>query len=296
MLKFGNSLKLSVRNIKRKLYLKIINIRLNFPIKKTDGKIKIVVSAKYKSIIKFIKYILAILGLSAAFFTFQSVFFAFLFSLVLFFVGLLLEKSLFSHYSMYITPLPNFEIEAEKWIGTSFGYAITENMDKIPLVEWVFSDEEYARRMHSLILAWACGEYRDKEKNVCLSVIINEDSDYTFYCYPNPDRKYAKHFRSEVESEIKKNKATRDDLHKELSVLFILGRNFDITEYSFLPEFKRKYKSGSPFLFRIMYNNDESQGCEEIEGLKNFIFYNLKIKKEKELTRKDVEYDFLRLV
>jgi len=279
--------------------LKLLKNKLHFifQFKKIDGKYTVILPDKYKKPIKMIKYVLSVIGLFSAFIIFKTVFIAFLFGLGLFLIGKLIERTTFSYFTMFVHPLPDFKVDMAKWIGTGFCYyPDPQNANvEIPVVSWIFSDKEYATNIHNLMFAWSYGNYEDKDKNISLSVILHNNNQYTFYCYPSLDRKFAKLFHNYIENETLKEKSTRDDIHNKLFLIFIIGKLFDMPSTSYLPLFKQRYSNGDPFIFCIMYAEDISKTPSMINGINKFIFHTLKIKSDGELTRQDIEYDLIRM-
>lgn len=222
-------------NLKQNILLFLNRIRWNYRVQR-DGKFfKIIVPEKHKLIIKSLKYFLTIISLISAFFAFQIVFISFLFGLVIFGILWLFEKVIFLYSTFYVPPLPIFEIDPLKWLGTTWGYGIIPNKDiEIPIVGILFSDENYAQDMFSLLLDWSYGESNDKENNICLSAIVNDDkTEYVFFCYPNIFRRKAKEFFKKVDSKIPKGYAPSHNF-----VMQILRRNCLIPKGSYFPIFR----------------------------------------------------------
>jgi len=283
-------------SFKKKIYLKLNKLKFTFPIKKKKGKYSVILHEKNKKFIRAIKYISTIAGLFLALITFRSVFVAFFIGLLLFIIGRFLEKIIFAYYTIFIPPFPDFDVEMDKWIGVGFGkLPSNDKKNEIPVVSWIFSDINYSRKIHSLLLEWSNGELEDRQNNVKLSVILHKNNTYTFYCYPSLERKYAKIFHRKVEKELKKEKSSSNDILQQLSLIFIIGKVFEITNTSFLPVFTKKYRDGIPYLFKLMYSDDIKSDPQVIGNLQDFVFCNLKIMNEKDLTRKDIEFDLVRL-
>ena len=101
----------------------------------------VVIHEKYKWIVKSSKYLLTVVSLITAFFTFNSVLIAFLFGLGIFLVTQFFDKIIFSYTSLYIHPLPEFELDPEKWSGSILGYAKSKTSPDFRfIVGWFFSD------------------------------------------------------------------------------------------------------------------------------------------------------------
>jgi hypothetical protein len=190
--------------------------------------------------------------------------------------------------------LPDFEIEPDKWLGAFFGFAEDPNNPvQIPMVGWIMADEEYAKRVHTLLLQWSYRNLKDEENNIRASVIVDEEDEYIFFCYPNMERKTAAKFYEKVEKKRKETSLT--DVHHKQMAMLIFGKHCQITENSYFPIFRNRYKDGVPYIFRLVVLGDDGQP-HSIAALDDFILFNLKIKNKDELDRKDIEYDLLRIL
>jgi len=218
--------------------------------------------------------------------------YSFLFTILIFIFQSFIERFVFSYKITYIQPLPDFEIEPKKWKGMSFGYALNPKIPtEIPYVGMLFSDEEYARKVFGLISSWNYGEQDDSSNNINTSVLLGENNEYTFFIYPSCERKTVKDFFKTTEEERRKTSLT--DVQQKMFVQIIFGKTCKITSLSYLPEFIRRYHQGVPFYFEaLIYKKDEPIS---IPGLNPLFIHNLKIKKISELTRKDIEYEMLKL-
>lgn len=261
-------------------------------VKRKGWFFELVLHETLKPFVRAVKVLLTLIGLFSAFITFQSLFVSFLFGLLIYAVTTIFEKVVFSYSSLFVHPLPDFVIEPEKWLGAFFGYAETADRDiQVPMIGWIMSDPEYARKVHGLLLSWSYGELKDEQKNICASVIVDGD-DYVFFCYPSMNRKTAEAFYAEVESERKNESLT--DVHHKISAMLVFGKRCAITPNSYFPQFRKRYRDGVPVLFRLALPRSDGQ-TEAISGLKDFVFFDLKIKDRKDLTRKDFEFDHFRI-
>ena len=215
-----------------------------------------------------------------------------LFGLGIYLLSLLLEKVVISYTNLYIQPLPNFEIESNKWIAMAFGYLEEPKLRiRIPLIRMVFSNEEYGRKIHSLLLSWNYDQVKDVDNNICMSIILDGKDGYIFFCYPSTERETVTSFFRTCEKEGKERSLT--DVQTKLLTTLILGKGFRITPLSYLRTFLRRYKDGNEYLFEVAKKTVQGN-TKKIEGTDSIIKSNLKIKNKDELTRKDIEYDLLR--
>lgn len=279
---------------KMKVITLINKVRLNFRIEKTPKFYRIVIHEKAKPFFMWLKNIFTAISLFAAFYTFDNVFYAFLFGVLVWLVITFIEKTIFIYSSLFVMPQLTFEYDFERLLGVSFGVAIHKGeSSEIPVVGFVVKDKEYARQMHETLLYWTGGKVRDEEGNICLSSIVLNSEEYIFLCYPNVERKSVTEFHKEVESKRKEESLT--DTHLPMFTLTIIGKKCQISAGSYFPTFREKYKKGVPVLFKICMPDDKD-GIKSIDGIDDFILFNLKIKGKEELTRKDIEFDYMRIM
>lgn len=285
-------------NTWQKTKLKVISlinkVRLNIRVEKTPKFYRIVIHEKAKPFFTWSKNILTAISLFAAFYTFDNTVYAFIFGVSVWLLITFVEKTVFIYNSLFIMPQLTYEHEPEKLLGASFGIAVPEGeLLEIPVVGFVVKDEDYARQMHETLLYWTGGEVRDEAGNVCLSATVLNSKEYVFLCYPNVNRKSVTEFHKEVESRRKEESLT--DTHIPMFALTIIGKKCQIGAGSYFPTFREKYQEGVPVLFQICMPDDKG-GVKSIDGVDDFIIFNLKIKGREELTRKDIEYDYIRVM
>ncbi len=281
------------KTFRQRIILCSNRILFDFQIKRDGRIIKLILPGKFKRIVKALTGFLTLISLLSAFFIFQNVFIAFLFGLAIYGITTILEKIIFTYSSLYMHPLPDFEIEQEKWLGVFWGYAKDPtNEDEIPLIGFQFADEDYARKIYDLLLRWTLGNLSDKNNSIKLSVILTGDDSYVFYCYPSIERGTAKYFYDKAEKDLKKE--SPEDIPNRMAMMLILAKSFNIIEGSYFPTFRKRYKDGVPYLFQLGVSGSDGS-IRQVSNTENFIFYNLKILDKTDLTRKDIEYDMLRI-
>ena len=283
-------------DFRSKFKLKIITtlnkIRLNFRTERTKRFFRLIIHERAKPWVKGIKYILTAVSLFGAFLTFSGPVYAFLFGGAIFLVLTFIENTFFIYNSLLIFPTLTFEYEPEKWLGCFFGYASGDGTPDIPILGLVVTDIEYGRKLHETLRGWTGGLLRDETGKVCLSAITLNEKDYVFFCYPNPESDEVEAFHSYVESERRKESLT--DIHHPTFVMTILGKRCSYDGETYFPKFKERYTAGVPVRFQICVPNDSGE-IRQIEGLDDFVFFNLNFKNKEELNRKDVEYDLIRI-
>lgn len=256
------------------------------------GKLfRFVIPDRFRLYIKYLKYFTAVVGLLSAFFTFDSVWIAFGFGCLVLYVSWILEMTAFSHSYLFVHPLPKFELDPEKWLGMGLGFfEKRENPIQIPLVSMMVKDLEYAKHLHDLFLSWTGGKYKDDDKSIQAIIVVLSPKEYIFFCYPNMKRPIAATFFGAVKEDLRKT--SLDDEVSEHQVFLILGKRCHIGPGSYFPEFRKKYRVGSPVMFEFLKPPfDSPRSFDEIQH--PFTLFDFSIKDKSELTRKDVVYDLV---
>ena len=282
-------------SLRQSFQLFVNRVLLFFPIRTSEGKPLFVLPARSRKVVRIARYGITIISLLSALLTFGNVLIAFGIGLGFYLLTAFLEHILFFYFTLYVHPRANFEINQEKWVAVAFGYASPRNRAeiRIPVVSWVFDDEQYAKNIYNLIRAWMGKALDDKERAIVMRVVLHKNRQYTFFCYPSENRPSSRKFYQEIEEEMRESKKTRDDLHYKLTVKLTLGKLFDMLPTSMLPTFRSIYTHGQQYIFRVTFQNPDKT-MREISDLTDLVLYDLKILEENELTRKDQEYDLIR--
>ncbi len=285
-------------NSRQKLKLKLMSfinkIRLSFQLEMTENFYRVVIHESAKPYIMFIKGLLTLISLFLAFIVFEKSFYAFVSGLIVYLLITFLEQTIFIYNSFLIMPQLTYEHDPERLLGTSFGIGVDPNGGpEIPVVGFVVKDEEYARQMHETLLYWSGGSTHDEAGNVCLSTVVLNPKEYVFLCYPNLESDSVKKQNKVTEKRRKAESLT--DVHIPMFALTIIGKRCEIGPQSYFPKFREKYRGGVPVLFQI-FILDANGGVKSIKGLDDFVLFNLKIKDKDELTRMDIEYDYMKVM
>lgn len=279
------------RKIKQSWITFINRIRLNVRVNRGKWFFRLSMHEKAKPFIKYLKYILTAISLLAAFYTFENSIYSFLFGVVVFLALTFIEKIIFIYNSLVVFPGIKFEYNPEGWLGCFFGVATPEKGPEIPLMGLVLHDATCAVNFHQTLLNWSV-EHVDESQRVCLSVVELSEKEYVLFCYPNTEIDEVKDYHHSIESE--RRKVSLTDEHLPTFVMPILGKRCFIDEGSYYKIFKSRYQEGVPVLFQLCVPNIHNEP-EPVADLENFVFFNLKFKNKAELTRKDVEFDLIRV-
>jgi len=282
----------------KNIYILFDRLRFSFPIKKINGKLKFVLHEKYRLHVKYVKYILAVVGLLTSLLSFSSISISFFVSLVMFLLGVLFERIVFRFSTLFVTPvsLTFNNIDLKNWIAAGFGYYEDNHSNQIPVITWIFSDVDTANSIHELLLKWSHGQVDDKEKLINISIIINErKKQYDFLLFPSLNRPGQKEFIDEAVQEKKTKKETFDDIHESMYFMQTIRKNILISNQSYLSTFKNRLPENCPVLLSFQHANKYDDTPENIDRLKNLVIHNLRIKDFNKLTRKDPEYGLMRV-
>lgn len=197
-----------------------------------------------------------------------------------------LEKTIFYYTSLYVTALPDFRYEPDKWpamVFVSFGPPSPES-DKV--VGLVFSDRDYARKFFDLLRAWNHGSSEDTDNNIQLSFITDEDR-YYVYLYPSIEKKSIKKTFAKVKRQNRLKKFGKE--HFGLVMQMVICRGFDTSQGYGLGQFTDNHLNRKHFLLGpfISEAGNPPQPIMEIEPISKFHY---KAKIPGELTDEDFEY------
>ena len=135
-------------------------------------------------------------------------------------------------------------------------------------------------------------ELKDESKCVALGVVVLPGGGYDFFIYPTLNRSPVKAFHDAVEGE--RSKGDASSVHHRMVIMQVLRRHFEPSPNSYFPQFRKRYREGVPVMFQLFLQGPNGQP-HQISSLLPMILFGLKIKERNQLTRKDPEYDLLRL-
>jgi hypothetical protein len=246
----------------------------------------VAVPAYRKKSVSAFKFAVTFIGLISAFRAFGSVWYAFLFGLVLLLIGTVLERTIFVHFAGFIHALPLEEMDPSHWVGVSFGIAPDPNTGAECLgLAMVVTQKVYATRMSLLIRNWTGGVVDDLDANVGVSIVELDNSSYVFLCFPKMDRPVARKAFKEAKTELRKS--SLEDQLAELHAISVFGKKCHLSPDSPYPEFAAKHRQGDPVVLRF---GVPYQGAvlmfDDIPAVKIHAF---RVVKKGDLTRKDFE-------
>lgn len=162
-----------------------------------------------------------------------------------------------------------------------------------PFVAMIFDDVEYAKKIHDLILEWTSGMYEDERGMVSASVIIDSEESYIFYIYPSLDRDEKSGLYSELKAGF--HDKFPDRVHRKIVGGLNLGKQCSIVPRSSFPDFIKMYQEDNiPIILRVGYGKQMGV-IEQTPGCGDFVITRFKIRNTNNLTRKDIEYQLIKM-
>lgn len=201
-------------------------------------------------------------------------------------VDYLLEKTLFYYNSMYVQPLPDFTYDPDKWVANAFvSLGEPSNPSSQKIVGLVFNDAEYAEKFFELLRSWNHGDSEDKDGNIRLSFITDEEM-YYVYLYPSFDKQSIKQTHDKFKQELALEKFGKE--HLGLIVSLIICKGFETKHGYALGTFTENHPADKPFLLApfMHKNNANPEPLFDIEPIR---MHSYKARIPKELTEEDFE-------
>lgn len=187
---------------------------------------------------------------------------------------------------MYVTALPEFEYEPDRWLANCFLSLGPPDQDSEKIVGLVFDEKDYAKQLFNLFRGWNHGSSDNKEHNFYLTFIIDENA-YFVYIYPNFGKSSVRDMHDEVEAENELNKYGKE--HLGLVAGFILCKEFSTTHGFGLSLLIDNHQEDKPFMLGA-FSAVEGGNPVPITDIEPIKMYAYKSKTANELTDTDFEY------
>ena len=122
----------------------------------------------------------------------------------------------------------------------------------------VFNDGAYAIRFVDFLMAWNHGDREDKDNNIRLSFITDEDRYYVFL-YPSPKKKTVRHFFAKVRKSGRRANSGKEHIGIEIFQIFYKSFDTMAAGYS-LGTFVKKQKKNMPFYLMPVHSSGRKMG------------------------------------
>lgn len=248
---------------------------------------RLVIHEKYEKTTKWFLRILTACAIISSVIAFPIWYISLSVAIVLFLIEQFFEKSIFQYTTIYVHPMPDFTYDPKEWKAMAFAFPQDSDPRLLNVVGCAFATEEYAHKFFKLLKAWNYGEAEDKNNNICLSFIVENEKKYSVYLYPNPKRRTVDQFFQEAEEFQKYEKYGKE--HQRLTMQMIFSERFPYGATSQLKMFIEKQSLDRPFWLKpfIVKENGESEMLYSEDPV---LKYHYKFKNSHELNKNEIEY------
>jgi hypothetical protein len=207
-------------------------------------------------------------------------------SIALVAVDLVLESTAFYFTSLYVTAFPDKRWDGSKWLAMTFLIrGEPDDPESSRTIGMAFSDKDFATSVFEMLRTWNDGEAEDKNGNICLSFVFDENGYYTFI-YPSFDKKSIRREHRKLERKAKSEKPGKD--HFGLIMSMILCKYFEIGSPISLLNFVEHQKQGKPFVFCSFFMEPGGR-ANPMYDVQPLILFRYKVKHYSQLTDEDIE-------
>jgi hypothetical protein len=247
---------------------------------------KIVFHEKYETKIKWILRILTLIGLLTSFITLEPQF-SFLLSLCLLLIEQFLERIIFEYSVIIVKPFPKFKFDNTEWLTNGYLFPQVEFYEgkKLPIYfGFVFKSKQYGYDFFQYIKEWIANPDDDKEKQICLSFVIENNNTYSTYLYPNTNLEKLKTTFNKIKEDKKIEKYGKEQQSMIMSISF--SKVLELDENSLFQTFINKQPRNFPFYFEGYYLENNEMITIENTRIK---LYDYKISNRKEINEDEIE-------
>lgn len=245
---------------------------------------RLYISEKYENKIKWILRAISIVGIIISFLILPF-YIAGIVSIFLLLIEQFFERTVYRYTTLYVQPFPDFEYDSSKWEAMLFHGSMDPKIKIESQVGFVFNDLHYASKFFELLYLWNYNNYEDKENNIQITFLIDEDK-YYVYLYPSLNRKTITDFRKTSTEEFQLEKYGKE--HFQIILSTIICKSFSTMAGYSLGKFLKHHKKDESFLLTAYLKSDENIPTliNEIHSIRKWHF---KSKNRLQLDEKDFE-------
>jgi len=213
------------------------------------------------------------------------------FAVFMFLIEQFVERFIFEYTSIYVQPMPDFALKTEEWKGMAFALPQEPDPNLLNVVGCAFATRDYGHKFFELLRDWNYHKKEDRDNNICLSFILEDETHYIAYLYPNPDRETVEEFFEAVEEAQKLEKFGKQ--HQRLVMHMVLGKRFPFRHDAKLKAFVGNQPNNRPFWLKPFLMGEDGS-LEMIYDEEPILKHHFKFKAAKDLTPQEYEYHLLR--
>lgn len=265
-------------------------IRTFVSIRMVGWRPQLVVIDKYERAVRWVVRVLAGLAVVSSIFVFPAWYYALAFSIAVFLVQQFFERTMYVYTTMYVQPMPTFEVKTAEWYAMAYAFAEPPSANRPNCIGPVFMTRGYAVDVFDLIRSWNYGEDIDEGENICVSLIFEGNGNYTVYLYPNMRRPTTTAFFDEGDALRSGPMQGRE--HQKLVVMMTFCKVFPISAGSLVRRFVDEVERDPrrPYFLQAFLNNGGS--IEILYDVKPMLMSRITIRNRADLRPGDMEYNF----
>ncbi len=248
---------------------------------------KIYLHEKFENKVKWTLRWLTIIGIVTSIVSLSPIY-SLLLSIGLVLTERFFEKIIFEYTIFIVQPFPDFKIDYNQWVTNGYLFPNPDYKDKYNLLNHfgpTYKDKEYAIKFFTYLSSWNQEGKDDKDNNICLSFVLEDDSSYTTYLYANPNRKWLDVMFNDYRESAKYEKYGK--IQQSMVMQMIYWKGLDIVEGSLFPIFTKSQPETGDFFFLPFYlDNERPVPIEEIKILK----HSYRLRNRKDLEKSDIEF------
>jgi len=252
---------------------------------------RLVIHEKFEKHAKWAARILTVVAILSSVIAFPAWYFSLSFAVFMFLLEQFVERCIFEYTSIYVQPIPEFALKTEEWKGMAFAFPQESDPRLLNVVGCAFKTREYAHEFFELLRAWNYHGKEDRDNNICLSFILEDEAHYIAYLYPNPDRATVKQFFDVAEEAQKIEKFGKQ--HQQLVMQMVLGKSFPFGPDAKLKLFVESQPDDRPFWLKPFLMHDDGT-LEMIHDEGPILKHHFKFRAKKNLTPHEYEYHLLK--
>jgi hypothetical protein len=127
---------------------------------------RFVIAERYEKRIKWGLRLLAAVGILSSLAVFPTWYSSLGFTLAIFIVEQILERTVFFYSSMFVQPLPHFDLDPSEWTAMAFLFPVDSKTP--PGLGLVFKSSDYGRRFFEWLSSWNYEADEDSQDNICV--------------------------------------------------------------------------------------------------------------------------------
>ncbi len=272
--------RIEMLNNQRKLIFEII-------IKDKIPRIK--VQEKHEKKVRWAIRLLTLMGICISIVTFSKWYYALTVSVTLLLLNQILEKIIFTYTVMIVQPMP------VKWDGAAWSMMVIGMFNNKYVLGFGFNKRDVAYDFFNTILSWNNYELVN-EKNINISLILEDDDNYSVHVYPSIERDFVLKAIEKSEKDFKLEQYGKDqtNLVMQMNICKVFP-NGAKSAYNYLKNVSdgiyisiydtRKFSESNPDTIRFLRPFDD----------KKILCKNIKVKKRSQLNKqKDtIEYFYI---